>query len=308
MAGLWAGIPLRITDEDGGGGGHRAAGPRIVSDVTGSPGYPQYLAGRSAMDAGDLEAAAAHLRRSCDASPHFKALELLGECLLGLDRVAEAVVPLASATTLNRGVRAPSLLAEAFLRLGDTGAAADAVEIALARDPNNRAAGRVREALSREGAAAVSVRPEAAPARSLAQVALVVRDCDEAIAYFTGRLGFTLVEDTWIAEQEKRWVVVAPPEVAPGVAGGATLLLARASNATQEAAIGNQTGGRVGFFLRTDDFWRDHREMRAKGVEFVREPLEAEYGTAAVFRDLYGNLWDLVGPPRARPEERSGER
>ena len=270
--------------------------------------YVLYRKGRSAMELGDLEAAVELFRRATEGDPHFKALELMGDCLVRLDRCAEAVAPLAAATTLNRGVRAPSLLAEAFLRLGDAGAAADAVEIALARDPSNRAARRVREALSRGGAGADSVRPQTAPTRSLAQVALVVRDYDEAIDYFTGRLGFTLVEDTWIPEQEKRWVVVAPPEVAPGEAGGATLLLALASNATQEAAIGNQTGGRVGFFLRTDDFWRDHREMQAQGVEFVREPLEAEYGTAAVFRDLYGNLWDLVGPPAVRSEERSGER
>jgi catechol 2,3-dioxygenase-like lactoylglutathione lyase family enzyme len=127
--------------------------------------------------------------------------------------------------------------------------------------------------------------------QSLAHIALVVRDYDEAIAWFTGMLGFGLVEDTYLPEQDKRWVLVAPPG-APN--GGATLLLARASTPEQEAFIGNQAGGRVFLFLKTDDFQRDYEAMRAKGVRFVREPKQAPYGTVAVFEDLYGNLWDLV--------------
>jgi catechol 2,3-dioxygenase-like lactoylglutathione lyase family enzyme len=125
--------------------------------------------------------------------------------------------------------------------------------------------------------------------QSLLHVALVVRDYDEAIAYFTGTLGFTLVEDTYIPEQDKRWVLVAPPG-----STGTSLLLARPSRPGQEAYIGNQTGGRVTFFLGTDDFWRDYNRMIALGVEFVRPPTVASYGTVAVFKDLYGNLWDLV--------------
>lgn len=117
----------------------------------------------------------------------------------------------------------------------------------------------------------------------------MVRDYEEAIEFYTQKLRFTLVEDTYQPEQEKRWVVVAPPG-----ASETTLLLARASTPEQEAFIGNQTGGRVFLFLNTDDFWRDYREMTARGVRFVREPKEAEYGTVAVFEDLYGNLWDLL--------------
>lgn len=125
--------------------------------------------------------------------------------------------------------------------------------------------------------------------QALVHVALVVRDYDEAIAFFTKTLHFALVEDTYIPEQDKRWVLVAPPGSA-----GTTLLLARASNAEQERFVGNQTGGRVAFFLNTDDFWRDYREMIGRGVEFVRPPSVASYGTVAVFKDLYGNLWDLI--------------
>jgi catechol 2,3-dioxygenase-like lactoylglutathione lyase family enzyme len=128
-------------------------------------------------------------------------------------------------------------------------------------------------------------------AQSLAHVALVVRDYDESIAWFTGKLGFTLVADEYQSEQDKRWVLVAPPG-APD--GAASLLLARASSPEQEAFIGNQAGGRIFLFLRTDDFDRDYEAMRAKGVVFVREPKQAPYGTVAVFEDLYGNLWDLV--------------
>ena len=125
--------------------------------------------------------------------------------------------------------------------------------------------------------------------RSIARVALVVRDYDEAIDFFCGMLRFTLVEDTYQPEQDKRWVVVSPPG-----SNGATLLLARASTPQQEAFIGNQTGGRVFLFLSTDDFWRDYTEMLSAGIHFVREPKHASYGTVAVFEDLYGNLWDLI--------------
>jgi catechol 2,3-dioxygenase-like lactoylglutathione lyase family enzyme len=129
--------------------------------------------------------------------------------------------------------------------------------------------------------------------QSLLHVALVVRDYDEAIAWFTQTLDFALVEDTYIPEQDKRWVLVAPPG-----STATNLLLARPSQPGQEAFIGNQTGGRVTFFLGTDDFWRDYNNMLARGVEFVRAPSLAPYGTVAVFKDLYGNLWDLVGPAR----------
>jgi catechol 2,3-dioxygenase-like lactoylglutathione lyase family enzyme len=126
--------------------------------------------------------------------------------------------------------------------------------------------------------------------QSIVHVALVVRDYDEAIAFFTKTLSFTLIEDTDMPEQDKRWVLVAPPG-----STGTTLLLARPSTPGQHAFVGNQTGGRVTFFLGTDDFWRDYETMLARGVEFVRPPTTASYGTVAVFKDLYGNLWDLVG-------------
>ena len=125
--------------------------------------------------------------------------------------------------------------------------------------------------------------------QSIVHVALVVRDYDEAIAFYTEKLNFALVEDTFQPKQNKRWVVVAPPN-----SNGTNLLLARASNAEQEKFIGNQTGGRVFLFLNSDDFWRDYNDMISKGVKFVREPKEEEYGTVAVFEDLYGNLWDLL--------------
>jgi len=125
--------------------------------------------------------------------------------------------------------------------------------------------------------------------QSIMHVALVVRDYDEAIAFYTQKLRFTLVEDSYQPAQEKRWVVVAPPGKS-----GATLLLARAATPEQAAFIGNQAGGRVWLFLRTDDFWRDYHAMRAAGVVFVREPTQATYGTVAVFEDLYGNRWDLI--------------
>ena len=125
--------------------------------------------------------------------------------------------------------------------------------------------------------------------QSIGEVALVVRDYDEALDFYVGTLGFTLVEDTYIPEQDKRWVVVAPPGSLE-----LRLLLARAVGEEQSSRIGNQTGGRVFLFLHTDDFWRDFRSYRAKGVVFAREPKEESYGTVAVFKDLYGNLWDLI--------------
>ena len=125
--------------------------------------------------------------------------------------------------------------------------------------------------------------------QSIIHVALVVRDYDEAIGFFCQKLHFTLVEDTYQPEQDKRWVVVAPPG-----SSGTSLLLARASIPEQEAFIGRQTGGRVFLFLNTDDFWRDYNEMLSAGIRFVREPKEAPYGIVAVFEDLYGNLWDLL--------------
>ena len=127
-------------------------------------------------------------------------------------------------------------------------------------------------------------------AQVLAHIAIVVPDYDEAIAYFTGTLGFELLEDE-ARGPGKRWVLVRPRG-----GGGTSLLLAKAVGAEQESRIGNQTGGRVFLFLYTDDFWRDYRAYRARGVEFVREPKDERYGTVAVFRDLYGNLWDLLEP------------
>ncbi|HMQ56699.1 MAG TPA: VOC family protein [Anaerolineae bacterium] len=125
--------------------------------------------------------------------------------------------------------------------------------------------------------------------QSIGYVTLVVEDYDEAIQFYVTRLGFSLIEDTYLAAQDKRWVLVAPPG-----SSGAKLLLARAVGAKQTARIGDQTGGRVFLFLHTDDFWRDYHEYRRRGVIFVREPIEESYGTVAVFKDLYGNLWDLL--------------
>jgi catechol 2,3-dioxygenase-like lactoylglutathione lyase family enzyme len=126
---------------------------------------------------------------------------------------------------------------------------------------------------------------------SIAQIALVVRDYDEAIAFYVGVLGFRLVEDTHVPAQDKRWVVLAP-------AGDSStrLLLARAVGGQQQSRIGDQTGGRVFLFLHTDDFRRDFAAYTSRGVEFVRPPSEESWGTVAVFRDLYGNLWDLIEP------------
>jgi len=125
-------------------------------------------------------------------------------------------------------------------------------------------------------------------AQTVGYVALVVRDYDEAIAYYTGILGFRLMEDTDLGGG-KRWVLVAPPGSA-----GTNLLLARAATPEQATRIGNQTGGRVFLFLHTDDFWRDYRLMQEREVKFVRPPKEEDYGTVAVFEDLYGNRWDLL--------------
>jgi catechol 2,3-dioxygenase-like lactoylglutathione lyase family enzyme len=127
--------------------------------------------------------------------------------------------------------------------------------------------------------------------QSLALVSLVVRDYDEALAFYVGKLRFNLVEDKFVPEQNKRWVVISPP--------GATesrLLLARASTPEQAQHVGNQTGGRVFLFLHTDDFERDYMRYKGAGVQFVRLPRKEPYGTVAVFKDLYGNLWDLVHP------------
>lgn len=125
--------------------------------------------------------------------------------------------------------------------------------------------------------------------QAIAHVALVVRDYDEAIDFYVGKLGFRLVEDRYQPEQGKRWVVVSPPG-----SSGTSLLLARASTPAQEAFIGNQAGGRVFLFLQTDDFWRDYQRMLAAGIAFVRPPSEEPYGTVAVFEDLHGNRWDLL--------------
>jgi catechol 2,3-dioxygenase-like lactoylglutathione lyase family enzyme len=124
-------------------------------------------------------------------------------------------------------------------------------------------------------------------AQTIGYIALVVRDYDEAIAFYTERLGFKLIEDKPV--ENKRWVLVSPRgQDAP------CLLLARAATAEQKSRIGNQTGGRVFLFLHTDDFHRDYRDFIARGVRFVRPPREEDYGTVAVFEDLYGNKWDLV--------------
>lgn len=125
--------------------------------------------------------------------------------------------------------------------------------------------------------------------QNIVNIALVVKDYDEAIDFYVNKLKFELIEDTYQPEQDKRWVVVAPPN-----STGASLLLARASKPEQLDFIGNQTGGRVFLFLNTDDFWRDYNRMVADGIKFVREPKEQDYGTVAVFEDLYGNLWDLL--------------
>ncbi len=125
--------------------------------------------------------------------------------------------------------------------------------------------------------------------QTIAHIALVVSDYDEAIDFYTKKLNFELIRDTYQAAQDKRWVIVSPPN-----SSGTSLLLARAATAEQREFVGNQSGGRVFLFLSTDDFWRDFEKMNSDGIHFVREPKEADYGTVAVFEDLYGNLWDLI--------------
>jgi len=124
----------------------------------------------------------------------------------------------------------------------------------------------------------------------IAHLSLVVKDYDEAINFYTGKLNFDLLEDTRLSEQ-KRWVIVSPKGT-----NGCSLLLAKAADEEQSRSIGNQTGGRVFLFLYTDDFWRDYKNMIAEDIKFVRPPKEESYGTVAVFEDLYGNLWDLIEP------------
>ncbi|MPY24666.1 VOC family protein [Shewanella sp. YLB-07] len=125
--------------------------------------------------------------------------------------------------------------------------------------------------------------------QSIVHIALVVRDYDEAIDFYVNKLKFELIEDTYQAEQDKRWVLISPPG-----STGVSLLLARASKAEQARFIGDQAGGRVFLFLNTDDFWRDYERMLADGINFIRPPKVEDYGTVAVFEDLYGNLWDLL--------------
>jgi catechol 2,3-dioxygenase-like lactoylglutathione lyase family enzyme len=137
--------------------------------------------------------------------------------------------------------------------------------------------------------------------QSIVHIALVVKDYDEAIEFYTRKLNFVLVEDTYQPDQDKRWVVLSPPG-----SSGTTLLLAKASKPEQEPFIGNQTGGRVFLFLNSDDFWRDHQDMINKGIKFVREPKQADYGMVAVFKDLYGNLWDLLQLNEDHPLSKRG--
>jgi len=126
--------------------------------------------------------------------------------------------------------------------------------------------------------------------QELTQIALVVNDYDEAIEFYTRKLHFTLIEDTTLSST-KRWVIIAPPG-----ATGCRLLLAKAATAEQRARIGDQTGGRVFLFLHTDNIYRDHKNMIEEGISFVRDPVKEPYGTVAVFKDIYGNLWDLIQP------------
>ena len=126
--------------------------------------------------------------------------------------------------------------------------------------------------------------------QSIAQFAVVVNDYDEAIAFYTRKLHFDLIEDTKLSDS-KRWVVIRPAG-----SDGCCILLAKAATEEQKSRVGNQTGGRVFLFLHTDDFWRDYHAMTTDGIRFVRPPAEEPYGTVAVFEDLYGNLWDLIQP------------
>ena len=125
--------------------------------------------------------------------------------------------------------------------------------------------------------------------QEIIHIALLVKDFDEAIEFYTKKLNFNLIEDTYLKDQNKRWVLIAPPN-----STGASILLAKASNLEQDNFIGNQSGGRVFLFLKTDNFYRDYKNMISKGIEFVREPQITDYGIVAVFKDLYGNLWDLL--------------
>lgn len=127
--------------------------------------------------------------------------------------------------------------------------------------------------------------------QQIAHIALIVADYDEAITFYTKKLEFILIEDTQLSNT-KRWVIIAPK----GVENGCNILLAKAVGANQVSRIGNQTGGRVFLFLYSDDFWRDYHQMLANDIHFVRQPTEQPYGTVAVFKDLYGNLWDLIQP------------
>ena len=132
--------------------------------------------------------------------------------------------------------------------------------------------------------------------QSIGYVSVIVQDYDEAIKFYVETLGFRLVEDTFTEDQNKRWVLVTPPSY-----GGTKLLPAQADGVEQSSRIGNQTGGRVFLFLHTDDFWRDFNNYKSKGVVFIREPAEQSYETVAVFKDLYGNLWDLLELKHRRP-------
>jgi catechol 2,3-dioxygenase-like lactoylglutathione lyase family enzyme len=125
--------------------------------------------------------------------------------------------------------------------------------------------------------------------QDILNIALVVNDYDEAIQFYTQKLGFILIEDTVLSET-KRWVIIAPPG-----SNGCRLLLAKAANEHQQSRVGDQTGGRVFLFLHTDDFWRDYNNLKLNNVTIIREPIEETWGTVAVFADLYGNLWDLIG-------------
>jgi len=126
--------------------------------------------------------------------------------------------------------------------------------------------------------------------QNIAQIALIVKDYDEAISFYTEKLNFKLIEDTKLSET-KRWVKVAPPGI-----NNCCLLLAKAANETQKTLVGNQSGGRVFLFLYTDNFWRDYKNMLEKGIHFIGSPREEAYGTVVVFEDLYGNLWDFIEP------------
>jgi len=127
--------------------------------------------------------------------------------------------------------------------------------------------------------------------QNIIHISLLVRDYDEALAFYTQKLNFNLLEDLKMSDDGKRWIRVAPPG-----SKGPALVLAKAKNVQELAALGNQTGGRVFLFLQTDDFWRDYEAMKSKNVRFVREAKEEPHGTVAIFADLYGNLWDLIQP------------